>query len=100
MVTAEKIITAFFLFMVVFAFFGITMMLVNTFTMKSLGYREVDCLDENHNKIFELTCEEEVRCGIVDRKFPLSKDYCKPDYKVSKIIEMKNLNSKYGENKK
>lgn len=100
MVTAEKIITAFFLCMMIFFFFGITMMLVNTFTMKHLGYREVSCFDKNNNEIFELTCEEEVMCGIMDRKFPLDKNYCKPEYKDSKIIEMKNLNSKYGENKK
>ena len=52
-------------------------MFIDLSTQKVMGYRTTECYDRYSNEIEGLTCEEEVRCGIISRA--ISKDYCYKD---------------------
>ncbi len=86
----EKAIGCVLIIAAIIIFFSIVGILINASTLEKIGYREVSCYDKFGNEIGELTCEEEVSCGIIDKMFKEEICYDKSIY----------LNSKYGENKK
>ena len=43
------------------------MLIINESTIYKEGYKETKCYDRNNNEVINLSCKEEVRCGLINK---------------------------------
>ena len=57
------------LFIIFMLIFTLLLIVIEEYTSEYKGTNQVECYDENNNEINELTCTEEIYCGIVREFF-------------------------------
>ena len=57
------------LFIALFFLTGLTLTLIEDQTSELVGQKQVPCYDKNNNVINNLTCTQNVTCGVVSKYF-------------------------------